>query len=122
MQLIVQPGGLGKRHDPSFCVFSQMYAIGLLSEGQHVFWGHDLGQLRESSIVGALTQNTLLSFDRRVSRGDEHQESIQLALWKWERPFFFLRVLGGHHEEHLGQRVPVSIDGDGTFGHGFEER
>ena len=74
MQLIVQPGGLGKRHDPSFCVFSQMYAIGLLSEGQHVFWGHDLGQLRESSIVGAFAQMRCSSSADGYG-SDEHQET-----------------------------------------------
>ena len=104
MQLIVQPGGLGKRHDPSFCVFSQMYAIGLLSEGQHVFWGHDLGQLWESSIVGAFSQNALFIFGRRVSRSDEHQEAIKLTFRQGEGPLFFLGILGGHHEEHFRQR------------------
>ena len=118
----MKPGGLSKRHDPFFRVFCQMNAISLLPERQHVLGRHDFGQGRECSIVGAFTQNALFIFGRWVPRGHKHQEPVQLALGQRKCAFFFLRILGGHHEEHLRERMPGSIDSDSTFRHGLEER
>ena len=51
-----------------------------------------------------------------------HRETIELSFWQRIRPMLLDRVLGGDHEEGIGEDVPHVVDGDLTLRHRFQER
>ena len=55
--------------------------------------------------------------------GDEdlEQEAVELGFGKRIRAFLLDRVLGGEHEERVGQHVAMAAGGDLPFLHGLEQ-
>ena len=61
-----------------------------------------------------------LLFGRVADFQFEH-EAVELRFWECVGPFLFERVLGGEHDEGIGELVSGFADGDLAFCHGFEE-
>ena len=53
---------------------------------------------------------------------DHQHEPVQLGLGQGVGPFLLDRVLGGHHQERIGQRVGRVADGDLTLLHRLQQR
>ncbi len=57
-----------------------------------------------------------------IGHHDLQEEPIELRLWERVSAFHFDRVFGGEDTEGLIEGIARTGDGDGVFGHGFEER
>ena len=62
-----------------------------------------------------------LFFRRRVVHVDLEQEAVALSLGKRVDALVLDRVLGGHDQERLGQRVIATTDRDLALGHDLEQ-
>ena len=59
---------------------------------------------------------------RRVADPELEHEAVELGLGQRIGALLLDRVLGGQHEERLGQRVGLPADGDLVLLHGLQQR
>ena len=58
----------------------------------------------------------------RVAERRLHEETVELSLRQWERPFVLDRVLRRHDEERVVERARLAVDRHLLLGHRLQER
>ena len=112
-------------HKVTFDLRSDMQVQHCRARGEHFVQRHarryPRGRHRLAGALAGQAQDFGLHGGLRIADAHVHQEAVELRFGQRERTFLFDRVLRGHHQEQVGQRIGLPAHGDLAFAHRLEQ-